>query len=109
MAREFAEGFYRSRQWRETRRAYFESVHGLCERCMRAGVVKAGEIVHHKVHLSPQNIGDPSVTLAFPNLELLCRDCHAKEHPEIYGRVAEQRVAFDENGNVVRKGCDAIR
>lgn len=109
MAREFAEDFYRSKAWRSTREAYFESVHGLCERCLARGVVRAGEIVHHREHLSPQNISDPSVTLSFDNLELLCRDCHASEHPEIYGGRFEQRVAFDENGNLVRKGSDEVR
>jgi len=109
LARAFAERFYRSKAWRRTRKAYFESVHGLCERCRERGVVRAGEIVHHKIHLTPQNIGDPSITLGYTNLELVCRDCHAQEHPEIYGRVVEQRVAFDENGNLVRKGCDEVR
>lgn len=109
LAREFARGFYKSKAWKKTRKAYFESVHGLCERCRERGVVKAGEIVHHKQHLEPRNINDPSVTLSFTNLELLCRDCHAAEHPEIYGEVIEQRVAFDENGNLVRRGSDAIR
>lgn len=62
-----------------------------------------GEIVHHKVHLTPKNIGDPSVSLSFDNLELVCRDCHAAEHPEIYGgqEKAPRRVGFDEEGNLV--------
>lgn len=59
-----------------------------------------GEIVHHKTHITPENVGDPSVTLAFDNLELLCRACHADEHPEIYEREGASRVVFDEEGNV---------
>lgn len=106
MAREFAKAFYRSTAWKRTRRAYFDYRHGLCERCIRRGVLEAGEIVHHKRHLTPQNINDPSVTLAFDNLELVCRKCHAVEHPEIYGEVFEPRVAFDADGNVVRIGAD---
>ena len=45
-----------------------------------AGLYVPGEIVHHKIALTPDNINDPSVSLSWDNLELLCRDCHGKEH-----------------------------
>lgn len=104
MARDFAKAFYRSKEWQKARAAYIRSVHGLCERCLAAGRYVPGEIVHHKVHLTPYNVGDPSVSLDFRNLEYVCRDCHAKEHPEIYGKTHEDgpRVGFDAEGNVVR-------
>lgn len=109
MARAFSRSFYHSKSWKATRQAYFESRHGLCERCLRKGIVKPGEIVHHKLHLTPENISNPNVSLAFSNLELLCRDCHADAHPEIYGEPKrEQRVAFDAAGNVVRRDVDGI-
>lgn len=104
MARDFAWSFYHSKAWKRTRQSYFDFRHGLCERCLRAGRYTPGEIVHHKVHLTPQNIGNASVSLSFDNLELVCRRCHAAEHPEIYGEVSEPRVAFDAEGNVVRRG-----
>lgn len=78
--KEFAKGFYKSKAWQATRDAYAASVGGLCEDCLARGIYKAGEIVHHKQALTPENIGDPSVTLAWDNLRLVCRDCHAKEH-----------------------------
>ncbi|MBC8531797.1 HNH endonuclease signature motif containing protein [Gehongia tenuis] len=80
MAKEFAKAFYRSRAWRNTREAYAASVGWLCEDCLAAGIYKPGEIVHHKVALMPSNIDDPGITLAWNNLRLVCRDCHAKEH-----------------------------
>ena len=104
MARAFARGFYHSKAWKSTRKAYFDSVKGLCERCLSRGVYVKGEIVHHKEHLSPANINDPSVTLGFDNLELLCRDCHAREHPEVYAGFCDEeprRYAFDSEGNIV--------
>ena len=102
MAREFSRAFYHSREWKRTRDAYFRSVRGLCERCAAKGLLTRGEIGHHRVHLTPENIGDPSVALSFDNLELVCRDCHAKAHPEIYGEPRpEPRVGFDENGDLV--------
>lgn len=102
MAREFAVGFYKSKAWKKTRAAYFDSQHGLCEKCRSRGKYTPGEIVHHKIHLTPRNIDNPVISLGWNNLELLCRDCHAAQHPEIYGERPEPRVAFDENGNVVR-------
>ena len=78
---------------------------GLCEPCLRRGEYTPAVIVHHKVHLTPDNINDPSITLDFSNLERVCRDCHAGEHPEIYGRPERRlRVAFDEEGNVIPLG-----
>src|SRR5690606_14296069 len=71
----WARKFYLSREWKRTREAYTRLRHGLCERC-GAGC----KIVHHKVYLTPQNIWDPSVTLNFANLELLCQECHNLEH-----------------------------
>lgn len=103
MAQPFARAFYRSKAWKHTRYAYFKFAHGLCERCMERGTLSKGEIVHHKEHLTPENINDPDISLGFDNLELLCRACHAEVHPEIYGRdeIASSRVAFDENGDLI--------
>lgn len=94
MAREFAEGFYNSRAWKECRKAYAKSKGHLCERCLEKGIYKTGEIVHHKIHLTPENIQDPSVSLAFDNLELVCRDCHAILHKP------EKRYKVDELGRI---------
>lgn len=104
MARPFAIDFYHSQAWQRTRDSYMRAQRGLCEKCMSRGVLKPAEIVHHKVHLSPENINDPYVTLSFDNLEALCRTCHAEEHPEIYGSelgFREPRVQFDEYGDVI--------
>lgn len=101
MARDFAREFYRSRAWRETRDAYARFVGGLCERCLSKGRYTPGDIVHHRVHLTPDNICDQRVSLSFGNLELLCRACHAEAHPEVYGRQDRpRRVGFDDEGNV---------
>lgn len=102
MAKEFAKGLYNSKAWQKTRDAYKKSVGGLCEICYAQGIVKAGEIVHHKIHLTPDNINDPSITLSFDNLQLVCRECHALIHDEQYNRlrVRKRRYKIDENGNV---------
>ena len=42
----WAESFYKSRAWQNCARAYAKSKGGLCERCLRDGIVTAGVIVH---------------------------------------------------------------
>ncbi len=107
MAREFSRAFYHTKAWKHTREAYVRSVNGLCERCLEQGKYTKGEIVHHIEHLSPANIDNPAVTLGFDNLQLVCRDCHAELHPEIFSREeSDARCAFDEQGNVLPRTED---
>ena len=87
--------FYSSKMWQDCRNAYAKSKKNLCELCLAEGRLAYGEIVHHKKHLTPQNINDPSVTLSWDNLELVCRDCHAKIHGK------DKRYRFDQNGRCV--------
>lgn len=94
--------FYGSRQWKETRESYKKYVNGLCESCLKKGLYEPGEIVHHKKHLNAFNVNDPLVSLAFDNLELLCRKCHAEEHPEVYRRKKyEKRYEINEFGGII--------
>ena len=103
--RDITSRFYKTKAWKQTRAAYARWREGLCERCLSRGEFTPGEIVHHKVHLDASNIDDPSVTLNFDNLELVCRKCHAEEHPEVgFSSHSLRRVAFDALGNVVRRG-----
>lgn len=109
MARPFAARFYNSKQWKRVRNAYMAHPArtpggrivppGMCERCFAAGMLKPAEIVHHKVHLTPENIADTAVTMGFQNLERVCRDCHAELHGEVPSY--KPRVAFSQDGKVV--------
>ena len=94
MARDFAGNFYKTAAWTSVRKAYIKSVGGLCERCYRNGIIRHGEIVHHRIHLTPENINDPEVTLNYDNLELLCRECHAEEHKQ------KKRYRVDSDGKL---------
>lgn len=78
--KEYAERFYKSKAWQRCREGYAKSRGRLCERCLKRGIYKPGVIVHHRVHLTPENITDPAVALDWGNLELLCRDCHGEAH-----------------------------
>ncbi len=95
MAKEFAKKLYRGNLWQICRDGYVKSVGGLCEECLRKGMYVPGEIVHHKIHLTPENINDPAITLNWNNLQLLCRTCHAEKHKR------KKRYRVDKNGNVI--------
>lgn len=97
--KEFAAKLYKSRQWQKTREAYAKSVGYLCEDCLKKGLYKPGEIVHHRTHLTPENITDPRIALDWNNLRLVCRDCHASIHKS----KGKFNYYFDENGNVLEK------
>lgn len=107
MAKDFSDAFYHSKAWKDCRKGYSQFVGGLCERCLNNGVFTPGVIVHHKIHLTADNIKDPTIALSWSNLELLCKACHDDEHmDEIkagtqrhHGRKLRYRI--DEFGRVI--------
>ena len=105
MANKDIQGFYYTRTWKQCRSGYIKSKGGLCEKCLSKGLIVPGEIVHHKIHLTADNINDPNITLNWDNLELVCRKCHAEEHEEVYikngGHVRRYRV--NESGEIILK------
>ena len=96
--KDYAKRLYKSKAWQRCRDNYMRSAGGLCERCLKQGLVVPGEIVHHKIYISPDNVDNPAITLNPDNLELVCRDCHAQEHS---GRV--MRYKIDEIGRVTAR------
>ncbi|KZL94357.1 HNH endonuclease [Clostridium magnum] len=96
MAKEFAKKFYKSKTWKSCRDSYFIHRYGLCERCS-----KPGKIVHHKEKLTPANINNPKVSLNWDKLELLCQDCHNKEH--MSNGVTQYGLMFDSEGNLIKQ------
>ena len=97
MAKDYAESFYKSDSWERTRAAFAASKFYICERCGRPG-----SIVHHKVYITPANINNPAVTLSWDNLELLCQDCHNREHHA--GEVVREGLAFNAEGELIMIG-----
>jgi 5-methylcytosine-specific restriction endonuclease McrA len=114
MAKPYARQFYSSKAWQDCRNEYAKKVHHLCENCLRQGIYKPGEIVHHRIEISPLNIDRPEITLNHKNLELLCRECHALRHDgktgwKVYNRKrrkakeSTRRYLVDEQGKVTSK------
>ena len=103
MAKEFAKRFYKSKSWRECRKAYVTNVCGLCERCLEGNKVVAGEELHHIKHLTPENINDPYISLNWDNLKFLCKTCHNEVHTRFESsEVIREGLTFDNNGNIIQ-------
>lgn len=95
MAQDFARDFYNSPAWKLARNAYATKRHYLCEDCIERGEYRRGEIVHHVIELTPDNIHDFDIALNENNFRLLCRSCHKRIH-DGFGR----RWEVDEWGNI---------
>ena len=102
MARDFAKSFYNSKEWELTREYILKRDNYLCVNCGRPA-----EEVHHKKHLSPENINDVSVTMNPKNLVSLCKNCHFEEHRGEHGRgrqvIEDNPYTFDDNGMLIPK------
>ena len=105
MAREFARKFYHSQKWEKMREYILIRDKYKCQRCGETGILE----VHHKIHLTPDNIEDGNISLNENNLITLCRDCHFAIHEEDKARGnknnqkpdCELGFKFDENGFLV--------
>lgn len=78
----------------------------MCENCLRSGLYSPGEIVHHKIELTPANVNKPEITLSWDNLELLCRRCHAEKHPDPWQKVNARKKAKRDSRNRYTIGQD---
>lgn len=96
MARyEILQRFYASTEWRIFRinlilkRSYDGYV--VCEKCKK-NIIDQTEIhAHHKIELTPENVKDHSISLNPELVELICHDCHNKEHNR-FGYTASKNV-----------------
>lgn len=96
--KQWAEQFYKSVAWIQTREQYLKSVDHLCERCMQRGDYVIAKIVHHKVYITRENITNPDVVLNWENLEALCQNCHNAEH---FSEYSEKRFSFSADGKII--------
>ena len=87
------ERFYTSTAWRKCRIAYLQNVGGLCEHCIRKGIIEPATDVHHKKPITPETVDDSRITLSWDNLVALCEDCHREQH-------TKRRWRCEPNGHV---------
>lgn len=74
------DAFYSTWQWRKCKDAFLVSKNHLCEICMSRGLIEPATQVHHRIHITPENLNDPNITLNHDNLMALCDECHREQH-----------------------------
>ena len=106
MAKRFAQKFYKSKQWHDLRIYYISKCHGLCETCLENSIITPGKILHHVIHLTPENINDPNITLNENNLKFECQKCHDKHEGHGLNKgsnVTMNGLKFDGNGQLIKE------
>ena len=91
--------FYEGKAWRDCQKLYMKKANHLCERCLAKGIYEPARIVHHKVHLTEETIGNPELMYGFDNLMAVCTACHN----EIHGRTKTKRRWEFVEGKLVTK------
>lgn len=80
MAQEWAMKLYKSREWRDLRRAVIQERGLRCEQCGRL-VRDASELTaDHIRELTPETVQDADIALNQDNVQLLCAECHNRKH-----------------------------
>ncbi|GHU96340.1 hypothetical protein FACS1894208_10780 [Clostridia bacterium] len=88
--------FYHSTAWKRLSRAFLSSKNYMCEVCGNPA-----DLAHHVKHITPSNIGNPTITLNADNLQAVCINCHNTIHYGAGGAVL-RGLEFDENGDLIR-------
>lgn len=72
---------YNTDRWRKLRLNYL-SQHPLCEECLKRGIIKSAQDIHHVISFMTTDDMCEREKLAFDssNLQALCRDCHCEKH-----------------------------
>ena len=90
--------FYKSNEWLSLRDDVMRDAHYECQHCMRNGIYKRAEMVHHvnEVRKRPdlaltREFIDPVTKEKIINLVALCNSCHEKEHPDRFGNYRIQK------------------
>ncbi|URZ06478.1 HNH endonuclease [Clostridium felsineum] len=79
------QNFYASSKWRSLRfnlimeRSNSKGI-VICEKCKKPILKPIDVHGHHKIELTPENVNDYSISLNPDNIELICHECHDKEH-----------------------------
>lgn len=72
--------FYCRKPWRDLSYKLKIESKGICNRCNKSVLDFKYLIGHHKVELTEDNVDDPNISLNPDLIEIICHDCHNKEH-----------------------------
>ena len=77
--------FYCSKAWRDLSYSLKVKVNGQCNRCKETILDFSKLIGHHTVELNEDNVDNPDIALNPELIEIICHDCHNKEHDRWQG------------------------
>ena len=99
--------FYKSKKWQKARKNALMRDKYLCVLCAEEGRITNADVVHHKIHLSLENVDNPEISLNENNLISLCSEHHSQVHKgeHAMGRITEENYnyTFDANGMLIPK------
>lgn len=72
--------FYTLKPWRDLSYKLKVERGGKCNRCNKILLDFSKLIGHHKTELTEDNVDDPNIALNPELIEIICHDCHNKEH-----------------------------
>lgn len=72
--------FYASDKWQTLRLNLINERGNRCEHCKEIIARSRDLIGHHKIELTPENVQDHMISLNPELIEIVCFDCHNKEH-----------------------------
>jgi predicted kinase len=83
--------FYASEEWVTLRLQLINERGNRCEHCSKI-IPKSKELIgHHKIELTPENVHDRMISLNPEKIEIICFDCHNKEHKR-FGYQSQRQV-----------------
>ncbi len=80
MSKGVVKQFYSTKQWIQLRQNLIIKRKMTCEKCKKVFLDTSLLIGHHKIELNEDNVNDPNITLNEDYIEIICFDCHNKEH-----------------------------
>jgi hypothetical protein len=85
--------FYKSKEWTQFRMMLIQQRGPICSRCGSIIPDSVNLIGHHKVELTPENVYDATISLNPEKVDLICFDCHNREHRR-FGYQNQSRQVF---------------
>lgn len=83
--------FYASNKWVDLRLQLINNRGNRCARCEKIIPRSKDLIGHHMIELTPENVHDHMISLNPDKIEIICFDCHNKEHKR-FGYQSEREV-----------------
>lgn len=81
------QAWYHLRYWRYVKAYVMKRDHHECQVCRKRGLYTPANTVHHLQHV----LDRPDLALDTDNLEVVCRACHNREHPEKLSRFKKKK------------------